>query len=315
MFKKILMFTALFAVCAMTQAQKQRINVKTFTGSESVSAENVEKVRAAVISAVNASQRFDLLDDAAWASIEEELVRRSSEEAVNDAEARKALIAIKANNFLMTGNVASLEIKKEEKEGKIFYAAALNYSVSVTDVAGNKTVATKSFSRETTNVSVGGGSIAGLTDAVLNNDTPEKAVNEVLTTIDGDIKKFFEEEFPLLATIYGEDFEIKKDKLVQCYISIGTNSGVFNDQMFDIFEVKIKVGKETKSKIGCLKIVQADEDIALGKVTKGDKEVKLAMDRYLENKAVDENATPLIVISRPKKDLLGLGGMTKGLGL
>ena len=315
MFKKILMFTVLFAVCAMAQAQKQRINVKAFTGSESVSAENVEKVRAAVISAVNASQRFDLLDDAAWASIEEELVRRSSEEAVNDAEARKALIAIKANNFLMTGNVASLEIKKEEKEGKIFYAAALNYSVSVTDVAGNKTVATKSFSRETTNVSVGGGSIAGLTDAVLNNDTPEKAVNEVLTTIDGDIKKFFEEEFPLLATIYGEDFEIKKDKLVQCYISIGTNSGVFNGQMFDIFEVKIKVGKETKSKIGSLKIVQADEDIALGKVTKGDKEVKLAMDRYLENKAVDENATPLIVISRPKKDPLGLGGMAKGLGL
>ena len=315
MFKKILMFTALFAVCAMTQAQRQRINIKTFTGSESVSAENVEKVRAAVISAVNASQRFDLLDDAAWASIEEELVRRSSEEAVNDAEARKALIAIKANNFLMTGNVASLEIKKEEKEGKIFYAATLNYSVSVTDVAGNKTVATKSFSRETTNVSVGGGSIAGLADAVLNNDTPEKAVNEVLTTIDGDIKKFFEEEFPLLATIYGEDFEIKKDKLVQCYISIGTNSGVFNGQMFDIFEVKIKVGKETKSKIGSLKIVQADEDIALGKVTKGDKEVKLAMDRYLENKAVDENATPLIVISRPKKDPLGLGGMAKGLGL
>ncbi len=305
MLKKILMFTALFAVCAMTQAQKQRINVKSFTGSESVSAENVEKVRAAVISAVNASGRFALLDDAAWAAIEEEIARGSSEEAINDPEARKRLIAIKANNYLMTGNIASLEIKEEAKDGKKFYTAALNYSVSVTDIVKNETVATESFSHGTSNLSVGGGAIEKLSSSLLSNDTPEKAINEVLTTIESDIKKFFEEKFPLMATIYGEDFEIKKDKLVQCYISLGSSAGVFNGQMFDIYEIKMKVGKETKTKIGSLKITQADEDIALGKVTDSAKEVKLAMDRYLENKAADENATPLIVISRPKKFEIG----------
>lgn len=307
MLKKFFIFSIFaLATCAMVQAQKERMYVRAFTYGSSVSAENCEKVRAAVFGSVNASERFELLDAFAVAGIAQELEKRQSEAAVHDEKSRTELVAVKANDYIMDGDVSAVEIKSEVKDGKTLYTAAINYSITITKIADNTTVATKSFSQSTMNVSGKLGEYAG---SLLNNDTPEKAVNEVLKTVDSDIKKFIEEEFPLTSTIYGGDFEIKKDKLVQCYINIGANVGVTEGLMFDIYEIKIKVGKESKTQIGSMKIVQVDEEIALGKVTKGGKEVKLAMDRYLENKAVDENTKPLVVISRPKKGLFGLGNI------
>lgn len=298
MLKKFLTISVFaLAICAMVQAQeKERLYVKAFTKGASVSAENCEKIRAAVFSAVNASERFNLLDAFAESSIEEE--RKLRENAMNDANARQAVEKVKANDYIMDGDVSALEVKSEVKDGKTVYTCSFNYSVTITDFVNNTTVATKNFSHSSS-------SLGGFLGALTNYDSPEKAINGSISTIETEIKNFIIEEFPLWGTVIGEDFEVKKDKLVQCYIDLGTNAGITKGQMFVVYEVQKKAGKEIKKEIGRLKAAEVDEEIALCKVSNGDKEIKAAMDRYLENKAVDENAKPLVVKSDVKR---GLGG-------
>ena len=100
--------------------------------------------------------------------------------------------------------------------------------------------------------------------------------------------------------VYAEDLVIKKDKLVNCYINLGSNAGVKVGDWFAILEVQTKVGKTIEKEIGRLKIIEVDEDIANCKVTKGEKEVKNAMDRYLNNCDSDPNAKLLRVKSIPE---------------
>lgn len=302
MFKKFLTFSVFaLTMCTMVQAQKERMYVRAFTYGSSVSAENCEKVRAAVFGAVNASERFELLDAFAQAGIAQELEKIKGEDAMHDPGARNNVAVVKANSYIMDGDVSALEVKEDIKDGKKVYACSFNFSVTITDIFNNTTVATKNFSHSSS-------SVGGTLGSFLNYDSPEKAINGSLSTIEKDIKNFIIDEFPLEGTIYGEDFEIKKDKLTQCYINLGSNIGVKEGDIFNIFEIKIKVGKATKSEIGRMKIIQADEEVALGKVTKGGKEVKLAMDRFLENKAADEaNAKPLVVISAKKENILDKG--------
>lgn len=300
MLKKILTISVFtLAICAMVQAQsKERMYVKAFTKGASVSAENCEKVRAAVFSAVNVSGRFDLLDAFAENSIEQEREKRKSEEAMNDNSSRQQVEAVKGNDYIMDGDVSALEVKSEVKDGKTIYTCSFNYSVTITDFINNTTVATKSFSYS-------GSSLGGFLGDLTNYDSPEKAINGALSTIEKEIKNFIIEEFPLWGTVIGEDIEVKKDKLVQCYIDLGSNVGITDGQMFIVYEVQKKAGKDIKKEMGRLKAIEVNEEITLCKVSKGDKELKLAMDRYLENKALDENAKPLIVKSDIKR---GIGG-------
>jgi hypothetical protein len=96
--------------------------------------------------------------------------------------------------------------------------------------------------------------------------------------------------FPLTGTIFAEDLEIDGRKLEYCYINIGEKNGVKVGDEFDIFEVKTKVGKEFETKVGRLKVVEVQNDIARCKVTKEKRAVKEAMDRYLKSSIDDSNA-------------------------
>ena len=291
MLKKVLFVAiAMFALAANLCAQKSRMYVKEFTKVEGVSDDDFQKVRAAVISALNESQRFELLDATTLSSIAEEEARRQSESAIHDETARTEMLQTKANNYILDGVVTACTVKSNAKDGKTAFTCVLTYSVTVTDVANNATVATKKFDHSPTGL---GGTLGKILD---ESTSEEGAKTSAVNSIKSDIVNFLIEEFPLVGSIYGEDFATnkKKDKLTHCYIDLGSDVGVKIGDYFLIYEEVTKVGRTIKNEIGRLKVIEVEDDIANCKVTKGEKEVMKAMGRYLENKVADEaNAKPL----------------------
>ncbi len=291
-------FTSVFTVNAQeAPIQKSRMYVKVFTKTPGVSDDDLSKVRAAVISSLNKSERFELLDASSETAITEEALRRQSEAAMHDETARKEMIATKANNYVMDGVVTACEVKSKAKDGKSAFTCVLSYSVTITDIANNTTVATKKFEHSPLGI---GGTVGKILE---ESTSAEGAKTSAINLVDNDITDFLIEEFPLKGEIYAEDFVIKKDKLTHCYINIGKTSGVKVGDWFAIMEQQTKVGKTINKVIGRLKVVEVDEEIANCKVSKGEKEVKKAMDRYMENSAVDEK-TPLLMVKSIPEPLL-----------
>lgn len=293
MYKRIIFIAlALFAMTAY--AQKPRMYVKEFTKANGVSQDDYSKVRAAVISALNLTERFELLDAATISSIAEEEERRQSESAIHDETARNEVKVTKANNYILDGTVTACTVKSNSKDGKIAYTCVLTYSITVTDYANNTTVASKKFDHSPTGL---GGALGKLLD---ESSSAEGAKTSAINSIKTDIENFLIEEFPLRGEIYAEDFVTKKDKVVECYINLGTNVGVKDGDWFAIYEVQTKVGKTIEKEIGRLKVTEADEEISNCKVTKGEKEVKKALDRYFENVENDPDTQLLKIKSIPE---------------
>lgn len=298
MCKKVL-FAALTILSVFTcfenaYAQKSRMYVKEFTKAEGVSDDDFNKVRAAVISALNQTQRFELLDAATLSSIAEEEERRQSEAAMNDETARSEQKVIKANNYILDGTVTACTVKSNSKDGKNAFTCVLTYSVTVTDYANNTTVASKKFDHSPTGL---GGALGKFLD---ESTSAEGAKTNAINSIKTDIENFLIEEFPLRGEIYAEDFVTKKDKVTHCYINLGSNVGVKNGDWFAIYEVQTKVGKTIEKEIGRLKVTEADEEISNCKVTKGEKEVKKALDRYFQNIESDPDTKLLKIKSIPE---------------
>ncbi|MBP3613864.1 MAG: hypothetical protein J6J37_03660 [Bacteroidaceae bacterium] len=296
---KRFLFTALvlFAIIAninSTYAQKPRMYVKEFTKANEVSGDDYNKVRAAVISALNLTERFELLDAATISSIAEEEERRQSESAMHDETARNEQKVTKANNYILDGTVTACTVKSNSKDGKTAFTCVLTYSLTVTDYASNTTVASKKFDHSPTGL---GGALGKLLD---ESTSAEGAKTSAINSIKTDIENFLIEEFPLRGEIYAEDFVTKKDKVTHCYINLGSNVGVKNGDWFAIYEVQTKVGKTIEKEIGRLKVTEADEEISNCKVTKGEKEVKKALDRYFENIENDPDTKLLRIKSIPE---------------
>ena len=192
MLKKVLFVAiAMFALTANLCAQKSRMYVKEFTKVEGVSDDDFQKVRAAVISALNESQRFELLDATTLSSIAEEEARRQSESAIHDETARTEMLQTKANNYILDGVVTACTVKSNAKDGKTAFTCVLTYSVTVTDVANNATVATKKFDHSPTGL---GGTLGKILD---ESTSEEGAKTSAVNSIKSDIVNFLIEEFPL----------------------------------------------------------------------------------------------------------------------
>lgn len=113
----------------------------------------------------------------------------------------------------------------------------------------------------------------------------EKAINNALERLTSKVASFYNQMFPLHASIV-EKGEVKKNKQKEVYIDLGAANGVYKGQRFDVFLVKTIAGKEAKTIIGRLKIEEVEGDeISLCKVTKGADKIKTAL---------DENQTLLI---------------------
>jgi hypothetical protein len=251
MFKKALFILVSCLVCMNIYAQKSSIYVKAFTKSgNNVTASDHDAVKAAVMSALSKCERFEIVT------------------SQDDAD------------FIIEGNVSSCIINKEKTEKGTLYFCALQYSVTAINVATGNTILSESFSHPKN----------PLVAIKMLRLKESDARSTTFDNIEDDMEDFAIKAFPLTGTIFAEDLEIDGRKLEYCYINIGEKNGVKVGDEFDIFEVKTKVGKEFETKVGRLKVVEVQNDIARCKVTKEKRAVKEAMARYLKSSIDDSNA-------------------------
>ena len=168
-------------------------------------------------------------------------------------------------NISATTDGPSLKERKRLKNSSFTPSTTIKATISVTVNLKNVSTGVMEDSR-TFNAS---GSDAASED---------KAVTQALINLSGIITDYYNRKFPINASIV-ERGEVKKEKQKTVYIDLGTALGAYEDQQFNIYSVKTIAGKEARIEIGRLKIEEVlGEELSLCKVTKGEKEVKTALD-------------------------------------
>ena len=286
MLKRIITIMALLCVAVIAvkaqEVKKPRMYVEYFTEADGVEEANSDKVRQAVMAALNKTKRFELVDQDAEYSMKKEEERRTDEKAMSDEKSRTQTITAAGHDYILGGNVLACSVKSEQKDGKTMYSCVLNYSVTVTEVATSTTVASATFDHSPSAI---GGTVGKLLDL---SDSKDKAIASAVNMIASDIENFLIKEFPLESTIVPMDYEVKKDKLVKCYINLGSDHGVKKGDYFSVLAPSVRAGRTTYSEIGKMKVEEVvDGTMSQCKVVQGDKKIFTAMEAF---QALDEAA-------------------------
>ena len=284
MLKRIFTCMALLCVVVIAakaqEVKKPRMYVERFTAANGGGDANSDKVRQTVMAALNKTKRFELVDQDAESSMKQEEKRRTDEKAMSDEKARTQTISAAAHDYLLSGNVLACSVKSQQKDGKTMYSCVLNYSVTVTEVATSTTVATATFDHSPSGV---GGTLGKILDL---SDSQEKAIASATNMIASDIEDFLIKEFPLEGTVIPMDYEVKKDKLVKCYIDLGVDHGVKKGDYFSVLVPSVRAGRTTYSEVGRVKVEEVvDGTMSQCKVVQGDKKIFTAMEAF---QALDE---------------------------
>ena len=166
-------------------------------------------------------------------------------------------------------NVSSeskLETYGKGKDKKTYYHYKANVDVLLTlkDVVTGQVKLTHNFSEYASGSS--------------SYYTKEKVIANAIGYLVNDVAKFMNKLTPFEATIL-EGGKFKKDKQQEVYIDFGTAEGAEKGMQFDVFSVRLIAGREAKTKVGKIKIIEVQgEEISLCKVTSGEKEIKAALD-------------------------------------
>ena len=286
MLKRIITIMALLCVAVIAvkaqEVKKPRMYVEYFTEADGVEEANSDKVRQAVMAALNKTKRLELVDQDAEYSMKKEEERRTDEKAMSDEKSRTQTITAAGHDYILGGNVLACSVKSEQKDGKTMYSCVLNYSVTVTEVATSTTVASATFDHSPSGI---GGTVGKLLDL---SDSKDKAIASAVNMIASDIENFLIKEFPLESTIVPMDYEVKKDKLVKCYINLGSDHGVKKGDYFSVLAPSVRAGRTTYSEIGKMKVEEVvDGTMSQCKVVQGDKKIFTAMEAF---QALDEAA-------------------------
>ena len=289
MFKKLLSVACLLFLSLVTFAQsaKPKVYVKKFETSLSSSEENLQRLKQTVLHALDKTNRFEMTDATKFE---------------NNSDDTNELTAIVEGGFsyMLEGQLLSFEVSRTTKDGKSYYNCKFSYSVTMTDVKDSKTIFTQTFDHGTTTT--------GILDGLLDYTTPEEAINGVAGLIEDDIKKVIIENLPLQGVLIPMDYVVKKNKIVECYIELGSALGVKNGDYFNVTMPKSRAGRTIYSKVARLKVTEVvDETVSMCKVIDGEKELFNAMNDFLQLDEETQKKRPFKVEGSLKKEALGLG--------
>ena len=106
----------------------------------------------------------------------------------------------------------------------------------------------------------------------------DRAMSDALAILSKRVASYYNSLFPLHASVV-ERGDTDKDKQKTVYIDLGSALNVTEGMQFDVYSVREIAGKEARAEIGRLKISKImGEDISMCKVTKGDRQLKTALD-------------------------------------
>ncbi len=270
-------------------SKKPRVYVSYFTQGDAVPDDVAEMIRDRVINGLAKTQRFNLVDQYSEYDMKKEAEHRSTEAAMMaDEKTRTQVISAAGHDYIFSGNVLKYAVaKKVDDEGKTGYLCSISYSVSVTEVATSTTVAAKTFEH---------GGTGGLFSS--SWETEDKARSNAMTLIESDIEDFLITEFPLEGKFVTMDYEVKKDKLISCYIELGSDLGIKVGDFFTINIPTVRAGRASYTEVGMLRVTEVvDGTLSMCKVTKGAKEVLVALNAYLSLDEATQTAQPIKIKS------------------
>ncbi len=163
------------------------------------------------------------------------------------------------------------------------YTCKTSYTITLTDAKTGGVLSTTPFE-----------------DSWSQGDNQADAITSCLEYATSNMKKFVDDNFKTEAVIKQLDQVDAKKGVKTAYISIGSNAGITSGQMFDIMEEVEIAGEKATKKIGDAKAQEVvSGTLTLVRISKGGVEIKNAFDA----------GHTLIVVTRAKKDLFGLGGI------
>lgn len=168
------------------------------------------------------------------------------------------------DGILVTTEVTSLGVGSAVKSTGLKENGFVNVTLTLKDLSTGEILGTRAFNE--------------VKEVGIYATTKEKALTAAIDNLQGNIRKYLWELFPVSGNIL-EASEIKKDKVKSVYIDLGNASGVYKGQYFKVMKAGSMGGHTVIKEIGRLKIesVQGDE-VSECKVVKGDDAIKAAFD-------------------------------------
>lgn len=275
------------AVTAQETKGKDNVLIDYFKHNKNIKDAHAAQLRNCVIQGIQETGRVELIDVSTIEALALEQQRRASGEldAAGDTE-RIKVMQQQGANALIQGEITSLVVNENvlKSDNSKYYTAVVAYTLKVVNPNTGKTIITEAFKHG---------------DEFLNMQTsnsPEEAIVKVTQLAVRNMRPFVEKAFPLIGEVIDKG-EVKKDEIKTVYISLGSIHGVSEDNKFEICIQREIAGRTANSVIGELEIESVEgEDISLGKVKKGGKELFKAM----------ENKQKIIVKSKAKgKNIFG----------
>ena len=167
------------------------------------------------------------------------------------------------NSIIGTSQLKASAVK--DKPAEQSYKVLINVTLNLKDARTDEAVDSRIFS---------------MTDSDISwMSTADKALNDAIDRLASGISEYYNSLYPLHGSIV-ERGEEKKDKQRTVYIDLGTGCRMGEGQQFNIYVLKTITGREARQEIGRLKVEEVmGDDLSLCKVTRGEKEVKTALDQ------------------------------------
>ena len=259
-------------VCAF--AEKTVVVVDYFTSS-SAKTSQMNNLRNHVVAGIAETSRVSLIDAESESALKLEANRRSSELALADQSVRLGEMKRLGADYLVTGHIVQASA---EKGGVDYYVGNVIFSLKVVKTEDGTLVGTETYQYS--------GATAG------TGKTSDAAVNETLEKAQKAMGAFVSKYFKSSGTIV-ELGEMKNGKIQNCYVSVGTSTGVEEGQVFIIKETKTLLGYEAIEEIGKIKIEKVHgPEISFCKIVNGSDAILAAFQAGHE----------LSIVSKEKKE-------------
>ncbi|RKU84148.1 hypothetical protein DW033_20470 [Parabacteroides sp. AF39-10AC] len=290
----LLLLIGAFSMRAQTTETtgKEIVFVNEFKGSGNLEGSTIAAIRNNIIEGLIDAKRLIVKDLKSDAQFQAEMTKRAADASVSEEEYGFTVLRNMNARWVIAGTITHVEaVRKKYSDGSYYYDAAINVSANIIDVASGTITETKTITTE-------GNALIDLTgigkETTIGN-TEEEAIANASKVLKNKAKSFAEGCFPLKGTILEVASE-KKGKAEEVYISLGETSGVKKGDIFDVFEQRVIAGRNSRKKIGELKVKAVEgDDISLCNVTK---EGKVILEKI---QALEENQS-LSIESRSKSN-------------
>ena len=270
--KKLFMIAAMLlnVMGAMAQEDKPAVLVQQFVNKSSGKDAVANTVQQSVVSGLVGTNRLNVVDAGTMTDL---------------PKVKNDLLVYLGDNgigWLVEGilNSVSSAHKSSTVNGKTtyYYEGNVNYTLTLINTETGVTAISETY----TNSSTG--------------DSETEAITAAATGAKGRMERFVQNNFKVEATIKALDEVDDKKGVKTCYINIGSNMGVENGQIFEVFGQIQVAGEKVDRKIGEVKVIEVVSGTMSRCSTKsGGPAIKSAF----------ENQQRITVRSRAKKDILG----------